>query len=82
MPPRDRRNAISLDSIDVLAARSSVALTDSELQEEKKRIRQHIDATRYIHRTHPILFPSLTRFSTEKLAPPLSETDLIQSLVW
>ena len=54
--------------------------TDHEIQREKRQIRQEIEATKY---TTSFQFWGyvLTVCSTAKLAPPLSETELIQSLV-
>lgn len=81
LPLRGRRNAVSQDAIDVVRAFRSETLADSIIQEEKRRIKQLIDGTRYA--TSPLTpSPLLTWDSTAKLAPPLGETDLIQSLVF
>jgi hypothetical protein len=50
------------------------------IQDEKKAIQQEIALTRYVG---VILkkFLALTSGSTAKLAPPMNETELIQSLV-
>lgn len=54
--------------------------TDEEIQREKKQIQQDIEETRYDCLKDTVYF-MLTPPSTAKLAPPLSETELIQSLV-
>lgn len=56
-------------------------LTDIQLQQEKKHIRQEIEGTRYAQHLLTSKPMSLTSRSTAKLAPPLNETELIQSLV-
>ena len=57
-----------------------ITWTDPEIQREKRQIKLEIEVTKYMTR-----FDSgertLTVNSTAKLAPPLSETELIQSLV-
>ncbi|KAL5324183.1 hypothetical protein ACEPPN_008727 [Leptodophora sp. 'Broadleaf-Isolate-01'] len=57
LPPLPHRGSLK-------KAKDVNTMTDDEIQQERKQIRQQIEMT-----------------STVKLAPPLSETDLIQSLV-
>jgi hypothetical protein len=60
-----------------------IAATDIEKQREKRQIRQEIEATRYFNVPNDLEHSRtlLTNRSTAKLAPPLSETELIQTLV-
>jgi hypothetical protein len=71
------------DSQRPISAESHFAktLTNIQLQEEKKHIRQEIEGTRYAQHILTSKSVSLTLRSTAKLAPPLNETELIQSLV-
>lgn len=50
------------------------------MQREERQVKNEIASTRYL-RPNPMTYSKSKVISTAKLAPPLNETELIQSLV-